>query len=119
VVMGLLYVVLMGAGGLREYFELDLPPAWLWGPVCAAVVVGGAAIVALPRFVHSPRWFAYRRSSGTGLDSEQVDSEPVGARSAAPRPGSRTGDSASGSSQSQHDPATAGPPAGSGTGEGT
>ena len=119
VVMGLLYVVVMAAGGLREYFELDLPPAWLWGPVCAAVVVGGAVIVALPRFVHSPRWFAYRRSSGTGLDSEQVDSEPVGARSAAPRPGSRTGDSASGSSQSQHDPATAGPPAGSGTGEGT
>ena len=118
-VMALLYVVVMAAGGLRDYFELDLPAAWLWGPVCAAVVVGGAAIAALPRFVHSPRWFAYRRSRGTGLDGEQVDSEPVGARSAVPRPGSRTGDSASGSSQSQHDPATAGPPAGSGTGEGT
>ena len=118
-VMALLYVVVMAASGLRDYFELDLPAAWLWGPVCAAVVVGGAAIAALPRFVHSPRWFAYRRSRGTGLDGEQVDSEPVGARSAVPRPGSRTGDSASGSSQSQHDPATAGPPAGSGTGEGT
>ena len=89
VVMGLLYAVVMAAGGLREYFELDLPPAWLWGPVCAAVVVGGAAIVALPRFVHGPRWFAYRRSSGTGLDSEQV-----GARSASPQTGSGTGDSA-------------------------
>ena len=50
--MGLLYVVVMAAGGLRDYFELDLPPAWLWGPVCAAVAVGGAIIVALPRFVH-------------------------------------------------------------------
>ena len=113
-VMALLYAVVMAAGGLRDYFELDLPPAWLWGPVCAAVVVGGAAIAALPRFVHSPRWFAYRRSSGTGLDSEQV-----AARSAGPQSRSGTGDSASGSSQSQHDPATARPPAGSGTGEGT
>ena len=59
--MALLYVVVMAAGGLRDYFELDLPPAWLWGPVCAAVVVGGAAIVALPRFVHGRR---IRRAGG-------------------------------------------------------
>ena len=77
VCMGLLYVVVMAAGGLRDYFELDLPPAWLWGPVCAAVAVGGAAIVALPRFVHRPNWFAYRRSRDTGLDSEQVGDGPA------------------------------------------
>ncbi len=52
VAMVLLYVVVMASGGLRNYFELDLPPAWLWGPVCSAVAVGGAAIVALPRFVY-------------------------------------------------------------------
>jgi len=75
-VMGLLYVVVMLAGGLRDYFELDMPPAWLWGPVCAAIAVGGAAIVALPRFVHKPRWFRYRRSASTGLDPELVGSEP-------------------------------------------
>ena len=49
--MALLYGVVMAAGGLRDYFELDLPPAWLWGPVVAGVVVGGAAIVALARVV--------------------------------------------------------------------
>ncbi len=49
--MTLLYVVVMAAGGLREYFELDLPPAWLWGPVLGAVAVGGAAIAVLPRVV--------------------------------------------------------------------
>ena len=67
----------MAAGGLRDYFELDLPPAWLWGPVCAAVAVGGAAIVALPRFVHRPIWFSYRRSGGTGLDSPQAGNGPA------------------------------------------
>ena len=77
VCMGLLYVVVMAAGGLRDYFELDLPPAWLWGPVCAAVAVGGAAIVALPRFVHRPIWFSYRRSGGTGLDSPQAGNGPA------------------------------------------
>ncbi|MCY3561184.1 MAG: HAD-IC family P-type ATPase [bacterium] len=50
-VMGLLYVVVMLAGGLRDYFELDPPPAWLWGPVWAAIAAGGAVIVALPRLV--------------------------------------------------------------------
>ncbi len=89
VAMGLLYVVVMAAGGLREYFELDLPPAWLWGPVCAAVVVGGAAIVALPRFVHGPRWFRYRRSRGTGLDQEQN-----GAGNSHPPAAPETGDGA-------------------------
>ena len=49
--MALLYVLVMAVGGLREYFELDLPPAWLWGPVLAGVAVGGAAIVALARLV--------------------------------------------------------------------
>ncbi|MCE2532492.1 MAG: HAD-IC family P-type ATPase, partial [Acidimicrobiia bacterium] len=89
VVMGLLYVVVMAAGGLREYFELDLPPAWLWGPVCAAVVVGGAAIVTLPRFVHGPRWFGYRRSSGTELEPERVGAGSSG-RPAAPGTGDGT-----------------------------
>ncbi len=84
--MALLYVVVMAAGGLRDYFELDLPPAWLWGPVCAAVAVGGAAIALLPRFVHGPRWFVYRRSSGTGADSGKD-----GAGSARPPTGSGTG----------------------------
>ncbi len=83
-VMGLLYVVVMLAGGLRDYFELDLPPAWLWGPVCAAVAVGGAAIVALPRFVHGASWFAFRRSRGTGLDAGQVDNTTAPS-TAAPR----------------------------------
>ena len=72
VAMALLYAVAMATGGLREYFELDLPPAWLWGPVCAAVAGGGAVIAALPRFVHGPRWFAHRRSHGPGPDSGQV-----------------------------------------------
>ncbi|MCY3807629.1 MAG: hypothetical protein OXG91_14295, partial [bacterium] len=76
-VMAVLYVVVMVSGGLRDYFELDLPPAWLWGPVWAAIAVGGAAIVALPRFVHGPRWFGYRRSGSTGLSPEQVGSEPA------------------------------------------
>ena len=72
VCMGLLYVVVMVTGGLRDYFELDLPPAWLWGPVCAAVAGGAAAIVALPRFVDGPNRFRYRRSRGSGLDSERA-----------------------------------------------
>ncbi|MCY3926390.1 MAG: HAD-IC family P-type ATPase [bacterium] len=76
-VMGLLYVVVMVSGGLRDYFELDLPPAWLWGPMWAAIAVGGAAIVALPRFVHGPRRFGYRRSGSTGPSPEQVGSEPA------------------------------------------
>ena len=61
--MGLLYVVVMAAGGLRDYFELDLPPAWLWGPVCAAVAVGGVVIALLPRFVPGLRTAGGRSGS--------------------------------------------------------
>ena len=75
-VMILLYVVVMAAGGLRDYFELDLPPAWLWGPVCAAVAVGGAAIVALPRFVHGR---LVRREGGNSEGAEATAVEaPAG-----------------------------------------
>ena len=61
--MGLLYVVVMAAGGLRDYFELDLPPAWLWGPICAAVAVGGVVIALLPRFVPGLRTAGGRSGS--------------------------------------------------------
>ena len=61
--MGLLYVVVMAAGGLRDYFELDLPPGWLWGPVCAAVAVGGVVIALLPRFVPGLRTAGGRSGS--------------------------------------------------------
>ena len=74
-VMAVLYVVVMVSGGLRDYFELDLPPAWLWGPVWAAIAVGGAAIVALPRFVHRR---PIRRSGGDGARHETASPAATG-----------------------------------------
>ena len=76
-VMGLLYVVVMVAGGLRDYFELDLPPAWLWGPVCAAVAVGSAAIVTLPRFVHGRG--LRRAGGGSRSDGSPSPADPAAA----------------------------------------
>ena len=74
-VMAVLYVVVMVSGGLRDYFELDMPPAWLWGPVWAAIAVGGAAIVALPRFVHRR---PIRRSGGDGARHETASPAATG-----------------------------------------
>ena len=50
-VMGLAYAVVVAVGPLRDYFELDLPPAWLWGPAGGAIAVAAALIVAVPRVV--------------------------------------------------------------------
>lgn len=95
--MGLLYVVVMAAGGLRDYFELDLPPAWLWGPVCAAVAVGGAIIAALPRFVHGRpirRTGAVEsgEAGGRTADAPGDEARPTGGGAAATAPGNDSAD---------------------------
>ena len=50
-IMALAYGLVLAVGPLRDYFELDLPPAWLWGPAGAAIAVAAALIVAVPRLV--------------------------------------------------------------------
>ncbi|MGI9658868.1 MAG: HAD-IC family P-type ATPase, partial [Gaiellaceae bacterium] len=49
--MGLAYGVVLAVAPLREYFELDLPPGWLWGPAGGAIAVAAVLIVAVPKLV--------------------------------------------------------------------
>lgn len=43
------YMVVMVWPWARNFFELDVPPAWMWIPTIAAVVVAGAGVVTIPR----------------------------------------------------------------------
>ncbi|MEQ8717802.1 MAG: HAD-IC family P-type ATPase [Acidimicrobiales bacterium] len=45
------YALVMAWDFTRDYFELDNPDLWLWGPAATAVVVGGAMILALPKVI--------------------------------------------------------------------
>ncbi len=49
--MAALYVIVMVWPFPRDYFELDLPPAWLWLPCFGIIVAAGAIIVAIPKLV--------------------------------------------------------------------
>ncbi|WP_419925990.1 HAD-IC family P-type ATPase [Candidatus Poriferisocius sp.] len=43
------YMVVMVWPWARKFFELDVPPAWMWIPTIAAVVIAGAGVVTIPR----------------------------------------------------------------------
>ena len=43
------YMVVMVWPWARKFFELDIPPPWMWGPTIAAVVIAGAGVVTIPR----------------------------------------------------------------------
>ena len=50
-IMGLGYAAAMIIGFVRDYFELDPPPGWMWGVIAVVVLIGGAMIVAVPAVV--------------------------------------------------------------------
>lgn len=43
------YLIVMVWPWARNFFELDIPPAWMWIPTIAAVVIAGAGVVTIPR----------------------------------------------------------------------
>ena len=43
------YMLVMAWPWARKFFELDIPPPWMWGPTIAAVVIAGAGVVNIPR----------------------------------------------------------------------
>jgi len=43
------YLLVMVWPWARNFFELDIPPAWMWIPTIAAVVIAGAGVVTIPR----------------------------------------------------------------------
>ena len=43
------YMLVMVWPWARKFFELDIPPTWMWGPTIAAVVIAGAGVVNIPR----------------------------------------------------------------------
>ncbi len=43
------YMIVMGWPWARSFFELELPPAWVWTPTIAAVAIAGAGVAAIPR----------------------------------------------------------------------
>ena len=43
------YLLVMVWPWARTFFELDIPPAWMWIPTIAAVVIAGAGVVTIPR----------------------------------------------------------------------
>ena len=47
--MGGSYLIVMVWPWARNFFELDGPPAWMWIPTIAAVVIAGAGVVTIPR----------------------------------------------------------------------
>ncbi|MDE0215230.1 MAG: HAD-IC family P-type ATPase [bacterium] len=47
--MGGSYLIVMVWPWARSFFELDVPPAWMWIPTIAAVVIAGAGVVTIPR----------------------------------------------------------------------
>ena len=50
-----LYSLVIAIPALRDYFELVVPTAWMLGVGAAAVAVGGAGIVAVPRLMPALR----------------------------------------------------------------
>ncbi|MCY4087496.1 MAG: HAD-IC family P-type ATPase [Actinomycetia bacterium] len=58
------YAGVMLAPPLRRFFELDPPPAWLWGPAALAVLLTGVLIVAIPRVVPGLRRVEQEGSAG-------------------------------------------------------
>ena len=47
--MGGSYLIVMVWPWARNFFELDIPPAWMWIPTIAAVVIAGATVLTIPR----------------------------------------------------------------------
>ena len=47
--MGGSYLIVMVWPWARNFFELDVPPGWMWIPTIAAVVIAGAGVVTIPR----------------------------------------------------------------------
>ena len=47
--MGGSYLIVMVWPWARNFFELDIPPAWMWIPTIAAVVIAGMGVVTIPR----------------------------------------------------------------------
>lgn len=43
------YLLVMVWPWARKFFELDVPPPWMWVPTIAAVVIAGAGVVNIPR----------------------------------------------------------------------
>ncbi len=43
------YLLVMVWPWARNFFELDIPPAWMWIPTIAAVLIAGAGVVTIPR----------------------------------------------------------------------
>ena len=49
--MGGSYLIVMVWPWARNFFELDIPPAWMWIPTIAAIVIAGAGVVNIPRAI--------------------------------------------------------------------
>ncbi|MYH97160.1 MAG: HAD-IC family P-type ATPase [Acidimicrobiia bacterium] len=47
--MGGSYLIVMVWPWARNFFELDIPPGWMWIPTIAAVVIAGMGVVTIPR----------------------------------------------------------------------
>ena len=47
--MGGSYLIVMVWPWARNFFELDVPPAWMWIPTIAAVVIAGSGVLTIPR----------------------------------------------------------------------
>ncbi|MXW57929.1 MAG: HAD-IC family P-type ATPase [Acidimicrobiia bacterium] len=47
--MGGSYLIVMVWPWARNFFELDVPPGWMWIPTIAAVVIAGAGVFTIPR----------------------------------------------------------------------
>ncbi|WP_419928502.1 HAD-IC family P-type ATPase [Candidatus Poriferisocius sp.] len=47
--MGGSYLIVMVWPWARNFFELDVPPGWMWIPTIAAVVIAGACVLTIPR----------------------------------------------------------------------
>ncbi len=47
--MGGSYLIVMVWPWARNFFELDVPPAWMWIPTIAAIVIAGSGVVTIPR----------------------------------------------------------------------
>ena len=43
------YLIVMVWPWARNFFELDIPPAWMWIPTIAAVVIAGSGVLTIPR----------------------------------------------------------------------
>lgn len=43
------YLLVMVWPFARNFFELDAPPAWMWGPTAAVVAIAAAGVITIPR----------------------------------------------------------------------